>query len=367
MEVKRHGTATLMDVARLAGVSRSTAARALGKYGSVSPELQAMVSAAAEALGYRGNALARSVSSGRSHTIGVVVSDIENPHFSRAVRGMTDVAKAGGFDVILANTDENIDAERAAVQVFLDKRVDGLIVASTSRSDSAHLLDVVSMGRPLVLFDRRPDNVVTDWVGTDSFADARTVMEYLIGKGHTSIAFLSATTKTPEQLEAGSPLPISTIADRVRAIRHSALEAGIDYEFISGAMSAQLTQEIVTSLLHRPVKPSAIIASYSRIALPAFQAIHAAGLSVPDDLSLVCLDDTEWMTVSCPEVTAISAPTYQMGMKAAEVLLGRINGTGPVEHDHLLPASFIERGSVADLSQLHLTHSAKSGRPPAQA
>ncbi|WP_395405855.1 LacI family DNA-binding transcriptional regulator (plasmid) [Arthrobacter sp. UC242_113] len=354
MELRRYGTATLMDVARLAGVSRSTAARALGKYGSVSPELQSMVAAAAETLGYRGNALARSVSSGRSHTIGVVVSDIENPHFARAVRGMTDVAKSAGYDVILANTDENIDAERAAVQVFLDKRVDGLIVASTSRSDSGHLLDVVGMGRPLVLFDRRPDNVESDWVGTDSFSDAKSVMKYLISKGHTKIAFLSATTKTPEELEAGHPLPISPIADRVRAVREAALEAGIEYEFISGAMSPQKSHELVTSLLHRTNRPSALIASYSKIALPAFQAIHAAGMSVPEDLSLVCLDDTEWMTVSCPEVTAISNPAYDMGMKAAEVLLGRIEGSGPVSKDHLLSATFIQRASVADLSRTAL-------------
>ncbi|MFK0009265.1 LacI family DNA-binding transcriptional regulator [Paenarthrobacter sp. NPDC090520] len=355
MELRR--SATLLDVARLAGVSRSTAARALGKYGSVSPELQSMVAAAAEALGYRGNALARSVSSGRSHTIGVVVSDIENPHFARAVRGMTDAAKAAGFDVILANTDESVEAERDAVQVFLDKRVDGLIVASTSRSDSGHLLDVVGMGRPLVLFDRRPDNVEADWVGTDCYADAKSVMEFLISKGHRHIAFLSATTKTPEELEAGSPLPISTIADRVRAVRDTARARGIGYEFISGAMSPEKTQEIVASLLRRPDRPSAIIASYSRIALPTFQAIHGAGMSVPEDISLVCLDDTEWMTVSHPSVTAISNPAYDMGIKAAEVLLERIAGAGPDVRDHLLPATFIERASVADFMQ------AKVGNP----
>lgn len=347
MESRRYGTATLLDVARLAGVSRSTAARALGGYGAVSHELQAMVAAAAETLGYRGNALARSVSSGRSHTIGVVISDIENPHFAKAVRGMTDGAKAAGFDVILANTDENIDAERAAVQVFLDKRVDGLIVASTSRSDSAHLLDVVRMGRPLVLFDRRPDAVDADWVGTDCHADAAAVMQYLIDRGHRNIAFLSATTKTPEELEAGYPLPISTIADRVRAVREAALAAGIRYEFISDAMSPDRTHQIMEELLRRSDRPTAVIASYSRLALPAFHAIREAGKSVPDDISLVCLDDAEWMTVSSPQVTAVSLPAYELGRKASEVLVDRIHQAGPEARNHLLPAAFMERGSVA--------------------
>lgn len=350
MESHPYRSANLMDVARLAGVSRSTAARALGGYGSVSQDLVDMVVAAAETLGYRGNALARSVSSGRSHTIGVVVGDIENPHFARAVRGMTDSAKGAGFDVILANTDENVEAERVAVQVFLDKRVDGLIVASTTRSDSGHLLDVVKMGRPLVLFDRRPDDVDTDWVGTDAYGDALTVTRYLIGRGHQSIAFLSATTKTPAELEAGRPLPISTIADRVRAVREAARAAGVSYEFLSDAMSPAKTQEIVASLLARDDRPTALIASYSRVALPAFQAIRRAGLTVPEDISLVCLDDADWMTVSCPEITAISMPAYSMGVRATEILLERITGTGPTSKNHLLPAEFTQRQSVLDLS-----------------
>lgn len=339
----------LADVARLAGVSRATAARALGGYGSVSRELAAMVEAAAETLGYRGNALARSVSSGRSHTIGVVISDIENPHFARAVRGVTDTAKAAGFDVILANTDENLDAERSAVDVFLAKRVDGLIVASTSRSDSAHLQEVVRMRRPLVLFDRRPDGIEADWVGTDSYAHARAVVEYLAGRGHRTLAYVSATTKTPLELEQGHPLPISTIADRIRAIKDASAKTGMEYQFLSGAMSPQQTRDVVSELVRRPDRPSALIMSYSRLALAAFQAIRQAGLSIPADISLVCLDDADWMTVSSPDVSVVAAPAYEMGARAAAVLIDRINGTGPAETDHLLPSSFIERSSVADL------------------
>lgn len=308
-----------------------------------------MVEAAAETLGYRANALARSVSSGRSHTIGVVISDIENPHFARAVRGITDEAKASGFDVILANTDENLEAERDAVEVFLAKRVDGLIVASTSRSESAHLLDVVKMKRPLVLFDRRPDNIKADWVGTDCYADAKKVVEYVAERGHRNLAFISATTKTPLELERGYPLPISTIADRVRAIRDAAAETGIAHEFISGAMSPQQTRDVVSELVKRPERPSVLVMSYSRLALYAFQAIREAGLRIPEDVSLVCLDDADWMTVSTPDVSVIAVPAYDLGASAAGVLIDRINGNGPESTDHLLPTQFIERSSVADL------------------
>ena len=104
-------------VAKLAGGSRATAARRRGIW--LRPPGPSDVEAAAETLGYRGNALARSVSSGRSHTIGVVISDIENPHFARAVRGITDAAKKSGFDVILANTDENLGGRARCRGVFL--------------------------------------------------------------------------------------------------------------------------------------------------------------------------------------------------------------------------------------------------------
>lgn len=338
--------ATLLDVARLAGVSRSTAARVLGGYGSVNSELAAMVAAAAETLGYRGNALARSVSSGRSNTIGVVVSDIENPYFAQAVQGITAAAKRSGYDVILANTGEAVAAERDAVDVFLDKRVDGLIIAASSRTETSHLLEVVKMGRPLVLLDRRPDNVPADWVGTDNYADTCAVMRHLIGQGHKSVAFIAGTTKSPEQLEAGDPLPISTIADKVRAIRDTAREAGIRYEFLPGAMNPEAARDVLRRMLERQDRPTALIVSYNRLALPSFQALREAGLRIPEDMSFVSLDDAEWMTVSAPAVTAVALPAYRIGERAAEVLLARANGDGPAGTSHILESTFMQRDSV---------------------
>src|ERR1700761_6018168 len=116
--------ATVHDVARAAKVSKATAARALGRYGSVSDRVKAQVLAAAEALGYRPNELARSMTTRRSGTIGVIVGDIENPFFSLAVRGISDGAKARGFNVILANSGEELAEEKAAVEVLFRKQVD---------------------------------------------------------------------------------------------------------------------------------------------------------------------------------------------------------------------------------------------------
>ena len=124
------------------------------------------------------------------------------------------------------------------------------------------------------------------------------------------------------------PLPISTIADRVRAIRDASADAGVEYEFITGAMSPQQTRDVVSELVKRPDRPSVLIMSYSRLALPAFQAIREAGLGIPEDVSLVCLDDADWMTASTPGVSVIAIPAYDLGARAAGVLLNCIAGAG---------------------------------------
>jgi len=217
---------TLMDVARAAGVSRSNRRPVLGGYGNVA--------AGPAAVRPRGRGRARVPQQhpgaqrqlGRSHTLGVVVSDIENPYFARAVRGISDVARKAEFDVILANTDEKIDAERAAVEVFLNKRVDGLIVAPSSGTESEHLRAVQAMARPLVLLDRSLPDLDCDWVGTDSYRAAVDVVSYLAKRGHERIAFVTATSRSAMEIETGRRRPLSTIADRSRGIRDASTSTG---------------------------------------------------------------------------------------------------------------------------------------------
>jgi LacI family transcriptional regulator len=160
-------TATVEDVARQAGISKATAARALGGYGAVSPAVLRRVAAAAEELGYRPNELARSMTTGRTNSIGLVVGDIENPYFGLAARGITDAARTEGFDVVLANTAEDVTFEKDAVRVLLDRRVDGLIVSPSRVDDVAHLRDVHALGRHLVLLDRRVPDLAVDTVTVD--------------------------------------------------------------------------------------------------------------------------------------------------------------------------------------------------------
>ena len=166
----RSSSVTVADVAREAGVSKATAARVLGGYGTVSAKVREAVKAAAAALDYRPNELARSMTTGRSGTIGVVVGDIENPFFSLAVRGITDVARLAGFNVILSNSGEDVAAEKAAIRTLVAKRVDGIIVSPAKEGDVEHLKDIERSGRPLALLDRSAPSLNVDTVIADDMS-----------------------------------------------------------------------------------------------------------------------------------------------------------------------------------------------------
>src|SRR6195952_2518852 len=142
--MKQNGAATLTDVAELAGVSRATASRALGGYGAVSPAVRARVTAVAAQLGYRPNVVARNVRTGTTSTIGVVIADMSNPFFAQTTRGISDAARRHGYQVMVINTDENLQTEKLSLELLLNKRVDGIVIPAANRRASQHLTDTLS-------------------------------------------------------------------------------------------------------------------------------------------------------------------------------------------------------------------------------
>jgi len=176
---------TISEVAAAAGVGRSTAARTLGGYGYVSPELRERVLAAAERLGYRANALARSMSTGVTQTLGVIVADIANPFFGGVVRGISDASRARGFQTLVLSTHEDLAEEIAATDVLIDKRVDGIIVASAALdvASAGHIGQARDRGIPVVLVDRAVTGLLLDTVVIDNRAAARDAVAQLIAAG----------------------------------------------------------------------------------------------------------------------------------------------------------------------------------------
>ncbi|GGE23287.1 LacI family transcriptional regulator [Aureimonas endophytica] len=340
---------TVADVARAAQVSKATAARALGGYGTVSEALKQRIVETAERLDYRPNELARTMATGRSLTIGAVVGDIENPFFGLLVRGITDSAKALGFGVILANSGEDVAEERTAVAMLMAKRVDGLIVAPASMRDGAHLRDAQARGLPLVFVDREVEGLEVDAALVDDGAAARRATRLLVAAGHRRIAYLTATDAPEARFRDLSQIVLTTVLGRLSGFLDAAAAAGLEApeRFVRlNAGAPRAAQAILAELLTGADRPTAILASDSKIALEVFRAARTLGLAIPRDLSLVTFDDAEWTSALSPAVTVLAQPSYDLGGEAMRMLAERIEGRREVRR-RVFDTPLIERESVA--------------------
>jgi len=308
--------ATIREVAQAANVSQATAARALGNYGYVSDEARAQVEEAAKRLGYVPNSVAKALASGETLAVGLVVGDIENPFFAAAARGMTDQVEAHGHGVLLANSDEDLDRERAAVETLLARRVDGLVVVPSSEEPEDHL-DLAARAGALVLLDREVTGLGVDSVTADNLGGARTATEHLIGHGHTRIGFVS------------DSLAISSSAMRLEGYREALEQAGIEFDqdLVSiGGPTAEDGYRASLELLERADRPTALFTANNFMTLGAMHAVRFLGLSVPGDVALVGFDDLEWTTLVDPPVTVVSQPATEIGREAARLLIARLEG-----------------------------------------
>jgi LacI family transcriptional regulator len=320
----------------------------------VSDDTRRRVDAAAAHLGYRPNTLARSMITGTTQTIGVVIADIDLSFFARAVRGIADTAKAAGFEVILANSDENPAKERAAVGVLLEKRVDGLIVSPAQSSDATHLQDLVRRGVPLVLLDRGSGDVASDVVVVDNRRAAQNATAHLLRLGHRRIAIVI---EQESALDAGAlgsadPGPAGAMTSRLRQLGWAAaLRAGgiavVDGLIWRTSYDREAARDTTAAGLAGPDRPTAILTTDETMSLGALDAIMDAGLRIPEDMSVVAFDDAEWTTVLRPPLTVVAQPVYELGAAAARRLVARIAGDERPPEIEVLDTTFILRGSTA--------------------
>lgn len=346
----RNSPVTVADVALKAGVSKATAARVLGGYGIVSDRTREAVAAAARALDYHPNELARSMTTGRSGTIGVVVGDIENPFFSLAMRGITDVARQAGFTVVLINSGEDAEIEKDAVRTLLTKRVDGLIVSPADVNDIEHLREVARSGRALVLLDRASELVEVDTVVANDRQAAEEVTRWLIGLGHRQIAYITGCGDPGQRFRTPTDITTGSVRRRIEGFldvcQKEHLELTEDLIQI-GAATPDHTRRAITNMLTSLQRPTAVIASDSVIGLEVFKVCRELGVCIPKDLSLVSFHDADWTSVTSPPVTVVRQPVYQLGEMAASMLVKRLNGSSGQPSCIVLETEVVERASVA--------------------
>lgn len=349
---QRNKAPTVADVAREAQVSKAQAARALGGYGSVSDEVMARVTTAAEKLAYRPNELARSMNTGKSNTLGVIVGDIENPHFGLALRGISDVARQAGFHLLLSNSDETLAVEQDAVRVMLDKQVDGIIIAPccSIAGENRHLAQIIADGRALKLFDRSVADLEVEAIVIDFTASAKQATLALLEAGHRQIAYLTSMTLS-KPFTRSAELGLTPVAQRVAGMEQAFAERDVPFiaELICGSASSERAiAGIVERLFASSRPPSAIIASDSVIAMSLLRELSHRGLRVPQDVSFVMFDNFPWTEIVTPPLSVIAQPVYEMGREAARRIICELRGepAGPMPP---FAAEFVARKSIAKI------------------
>ncbi|MFS0852691.1 LacI family DNA-binding transcriptional regulator [Microbacterium sp. 179-I 3D4 NHS] len=357
MASERSVPPTISEVAAAAGVGRSTAARTLGGYGYVSPELRERVLAAAEHLGYRTNALARSMSTGVTQTLGVIIADIANPFFGGVVRGISDASRARGFETLVLSTHEDLAEEVAATDVLIDKRVDGIIVASAALDAAAagHIQQARDRGIPVVLVDRAVTGLALDAVVIDNRDASRDAVARLIAAGHRRIGFVwgppvEDRPRRRRDLVDVASRNLWTDGERLQGYLDALDDAGMLFDpdlVMVGRKTEENAEAEVARMLGLDVPPTALFCTENDAVTGSLRAMRAAGLRVAADVSLIGFDDSSWAAVMEPPLTMIEQPTLALGTRAAEVLFAAIEGEAAAPRLHTLHTRFVERSSVA--------------------
>jgi LacI family transcriptional regulator len=348
---------TISEVAAAAGVGRATVARTLGGYGSVSPTTRDRILAVAERLGYRPNSIARSMTTGQTRTLGVVLADVGNPFFAGVLRGITDAARASGYDVIVLSTDEDLQREADAIEVLVDKRVDGIALATAAgrEAELPHLALLRNRDIPLVMLDRLVDSVEADAVVINNREASREAVNALIDHGHRRIGFVwgPATMEPASNVnEMRAIIRKALWSDGERLLGYlDALElAGIEFDtslVTHVQKNEQQATRAVNGMLALGDRPTAIFATESDALVGALRAVGQRGLRCPEDISLIGFDDSSWAAVMVPPMSIVAQPMQQLGQLTADCLLQRIGGSEAPFATHVLEASFIARDSVA--------------------
>lgn len=308
--------ATLEDVAREADVSISTVSRALNNSEKVHPDTKAHVKQVAEDLGYMPSRVARRLrlKGGRANLLGLVIPDIQNPFFADVTRGVEDVAQAHGYALILSNSDEDADKQRLALEILQTEDVDGVIVPPVGAEDSA-IEELLDSGIAVVCVDRRLPGTRVDTILSDNRKGAYEAVSHLIDLGHERIGFIG-----------GIP-HISTLTERragyERALRDHDLP--VDPALIMEGDDRREQGKIFTNeLLSLAAPPTALFTGNNLTTLGALAALNERGVEVPDEMALVGYDDVPWPMALNPPPTVVDQPGYEMGRRAAEILLGRL-------------------------------------------
>lgn len=314
---RRSKAASIYDVAREAKVSVFTVSSVINKKSHVTQKNRKRVETAIQKLNYRPNLVAQGLAKQRTHTIGMIVSDIANPFFPMVVRGAEDAARRHGYNLLLCNSDDMLDKEESQIELLLSKRVDGILLTKAAGDFSPELRQMIKdVSTPFVLVMRTYPKLTRDAVVSDDYQGAYDAVSHLARTGCRRIGLVSG------------PLKVSNAIARWQGF-HDALKAqGLPFDeklVIEGDYRTESGFRAGHALLSH--QPDGVYVANYLMTVGLLQASEEMGLSCPKDFRLVSFDDYPWLGVFHPKLTTVELPKHQLGSEAAELLISRITGS----------------------------------------
>jgi DNA-binding LacI/PurR family transcriptional regulator len=316
-------TATIGDVARRAGVSTATVSRVLAGLGGARPATRERVLDAARELGYRPSGVARSLKLRTTQTLGLIITDIENPFFPQLVRAVEDVAREHGFALLLCNAAEDPDRESAYLDLLVDRRVDGVVIA-VSGLGARHREWLAEPPLPVVLVNTVAPGLPHPSITSDNVDGGRQAAAHLLDLGHRRLGVLTAGARN-----AAAP-------DRVAGVRRAVEAHGLDPASIAvvvGEPDVGGGEAALCRLLDVAPETTGVLAYNDLMAIGAMRAIRASGRTVPGDISVVGFDDVAIAAYTDPPLTTIAQGIAELGRLAVERLVERLEDAATASGD----------------------------------
>lgn len=330
---------TIKDIARRARVSHSTVSRALRDDASIPSRTAGRIKRLASQMGYVPSAAARSLKTSHSRALGVVVTNIADPFLGEVVRGLEDSIREGGYSLFLASSYHDRDREQAVLRALAEHRVEGVIICS-SQVSQPHLRQLELSGVPIVLVNNQVPGDFAHRITHDDIAGGFAVTRHLIELGHRHIAYLgnSGGGQASEDRQQGYRAALAEAGLKAPPAWQLAGKAGRP---VDGAAGAE-------AFLRLDPRPTALVCFNDMMALGALQQLKAAGLRLPQQVSVTGFDDVFVAQYADPPLTTFSQPKYQLGHDAAAMLVELLRGTVPDRpHARIIRGELTVRASTA--------------------
>lgn len=335
---------SIYDIAKRAQCSTMTVSRVINNTGRISEKTRQRVKAIMAEMNYVPNQAARSLVLQQTKIISLLITDITNPFYTTLARGAEDAAKQLGYQVMFSNSDENLDKEREYIDTVVSMRVDGVLMAPAGDHSVEHLEKLRLYNIPFVLVDREVPGIESDRVLGDSKEGSKALVEHLIGLGHQRIAFINGSQdiSTARMRRAGY----------LETLKLNDLEVQPDYMFDTTYARFD-ADPIIEQIIAMPIsqRPTAIFAANNFITLAAIRSLHAKGLRVPDDISIVCFDDLDPDYIVDPFLTIAAQPAYDFGRIGMQMLIDRIHRPLDDYRSVILPSKLVVRHSSAAMDR----------------